>query len=124
MSTMAQVEDNLRSADLSRPQAFGPAEQELIAQAREMYAARTAIPCTKCNYCMPCPNGVNIPGNFEFYNFARLFDDVQGAKFRYQVFLTEAQRSGSCIACGVCEGMCPQEIPISEWMPKVSELLA
>jgi predicted aldo/keto reductase-like oxidoreductase len=124
MSTMAQVEDNLRSADASRVQAFGPAEQALIAKARKMYAARTAIPCTKCNYCMPCPNGVNIPGNFEYFNYARLFDDVPGAKFRYQVFLTEAQRSGACIACGVCEGMCPQEIPISEWMPKVSALLA
>ena len=124
MSTLAQVEDNLRSAEASRPLSFGPAEQALIAQAREMYAARTAIPCTRCNYCMPCPNGVNIPGNFEYFNYARLFDDVPGARFRYQVFLTEAQRSGSCIACGICEGMCPQEIPISEWMPKVSELLA
>jgi hypothetical protein len=124
MSNLAQVEENLRSAEASRVQSFGPAEQELIAQAREMYAARTAIPCTRCNYCMPCPNGVNIPGNFEYFNYARLFDDVPGARFRYQVFLTEAQRSGSCIACGVCEAMCPQEIPISEWMPKVSELLA
>jgi hypothetical protein len=73
---------------------------------------------------MPCPNGVNIPGNFEFFNYAKLYDDVAGARFRYQVFLAEGQRSGVCIACGICEGACPQEIPISEWMPKVSALLA
>jgi len=124
MSTMAQVEQNLCSAGASRPHAFGPAEQAFIAQVKKQYGARIAIPCTKCNYCMPCPNGVNIPGNFEFFNYAHLFDDVEGARFRYQVFLTEAQRSGSCIDCGVCAELCPQKIPISEWMPKVSALLA
>ncbi len=124
MSAMAQVEQNLKSAEASRVQSFGEPEQALIAQAREMYRARTVIPCTKCSYCMPCPNGVNIPGNFEFFNYAHLFDDVAGARFRYQVFLTEEQRSGSCIDCGVCAELCPQKIPISEWMPKVSALLA
>jgi predicted aldo/keto reductase-like oxidoreductase len=73
---------------------------------------------------MPCPNGVNIPGNFAFFNYAHAFDDVAGARFKYSVFLTEGTRSGSCIDCGTCEGLCPQKIPIAEWMPKVSALLA
>ncbi|MGP8174053.1 MAG: aldo/keto reductase [Terracidiphilus sp.] len=124
MSAMAQVEENLRSADHSRIGAFSEADQALIAEVREMYAARTAIPCSKCNYCMPCPNGVWIPANFEFFNYAHLYDDVAGARFKYQVFLEEEQRSGSCIACGICEDLCPQKIAISEWMPKVTALLA
>jgi predicted aldo/keto reductase-like oxidoreductase len=124
MSAMNQVEENLKYADGSRVGAFGEAERTLIERAREMYRARTVIPCTKCNYCMPCPNGLYIPANFEFFNYAHLFDDVAGARFKYQVFLTEEQRSGSCIACGICEDACPQKIPISEWMPKVTALLA
>jgi len=124
MSAMAQVEENLRCADHSRIGAFSEADQALIAKVREIYAARTAIPCSKCNYCMPCPNGVWIPANFEFFNYAHLYDDVAGARFKYQVFLEEEQRSGSCIACGICEEQCPQKIAISEWMPKVTELLA
>jgi predicted aldo/keto reductase-like oxidoreductase len=124
MSAMNQVEENLKYADGSRVGAFGEAERALIERAREMYRARTVIPCTKCNYCMPCPNGLYIPANFEFFNYAHLFDDVAGARFKYQVFLTEEQRSGSCIACGICEDACPQKIPISEWMPKVTALLA
>lgn len=124
MSTMEQVEQNLNFGDNSRPGAFGAAEQELIAEVRERYRARTAIPCTKCNYCMPCPNGVNIPGNFDFFNHAHLFDDIPGARFRYQVFLTDAQRANRCIDCKTCEEKCPQKIPISEWMPKVSALLS
>ena len=124
MSTMTQVEENLRSAEASRIEAFGEAEQALIADVRDKYRARTVIPCTRCNYCMPCPNGVNIPGNFEFFNYAHLFDDVAGARFKYQIFLTEEQRSGSCIDCGTCAELCPQKIAISEWMPKVIALLA
>jgi predicted aldo/keto reductase-like oxidoreductase len=123
MSTMTQVEENLLSADHSRIQSFTPTEQALIAEVREKYRARIAIPCTKCGYCMPCPNGVNIPGNFDFFNYAHLYDDVAGARFRYGVFFTEAQRSSACIACGVCEQLCPQKIEISQWMPKVTALL-
>jgi predicted aldo/keto reductase-like oxidoreductase len=124
MNTIGQVEQNLRFADASRPHSFTDADQALIARVREQYNARTVIPCTRCGYCMPCPNGVNIPGNFELYNYAQTFDDVASARFRYPVFLTEAQRSGSCIDCGICEDLCPQHIPIPEWMPKVSALLA
>jgi hypothetical protein len=124
MSSMTQVEENLRSADASRIQSFSEKEHDVIAQVREKYSARTAIPCTKCGYCMPCPNGVNIPVNFEYFNFAHLYGDVKDAQFKYRVFLTEEQRSTSCIGCNNCEGQCPQKIAISEWMPKVTALLA
>jgi len=124
MSAMPQVEENLRSANASRIHSFTPAEHDFIVQVAEKYRARTVVPCNKCSYCMPCPNGVNIPANFDYFNYAHLFDDVAGARFRYQVFLTEAQRSASCIACGTCEDLCPQNIAIADWMPKVSALLA
>lgn len=123
MSDMNQVEENLSSANRSRIGSFSPAELAVISEAREKYSLRTAIPCSKCNYCMPCPNGLNIPANFEFFNYARLFDDVAGARYKYQIFLTEAQRSGACTDCGTCEELCPQKIAISDWMPKVSALL-
>jgi len=124
MSTMSQAEENLRLAGQSHIGSFSAAEHALIAEVREKYRARTVIPCSKCNYCMPCPNGVWIPANFEFYNYAHLFDDLSSARFRYQVFLKEEQRSSACIACGICEGLCPQHIAISEEMTKVTALLA
>ena len=124
MSTMEQLEENLTLASASRVGSLTAADQQLIAQAREIYRARTKIPCTRCNYCMPCPSGVNIPANFEFYNYAFLFDTVPDARFRYEVFLKPAERAGQCIACGQCMEHCPQSIPIPEWMPKVDELLA
>jgi len=124
MSTMDQVEENLRSADASRVGSFCNDEQVVIAKARAMYLARTVIPCTKCGYCMPCPNGVNIPGSFDIFNYAHLYDNVADARFRYQIFMPEAQHASACVECGACEEICPQSIPISSWMPKVTELLA
>jgi predicted aldo/keto reductase-like oxidoreductase len=124
MSTMAQVEENLLFADRSRSGSFSPDELALIEAVKKKYSARIAIPCSKCNYCMPCPNGVNIPANFEFFNYAHLYDNVADARFKYEIFLAEAQRSGACISCGLCEELCPQGIAISQWMPKVTALLA
>lgn len=123
MSTMSQVEENLRFAARSRARSFSAAEQALIETIREKYRTRIAIPCSKCGYCMPCPNGVNIPGNFEFFNYAHLYDNLEDARFKYKTFLSEAQRSSACIACHTCEELCPQKIAISEWMPKVTALL-
>jgi predicted aldo/keto reductase-like oxidoreductase len=123
MSTMDQVQDNLASAESARIGSFNAAQQSLIAEAREKYSARVVIPCTRCGYCMPCPTGLDIPANFELFNYAHTFDDVPSAQFRYKAFLTEAQRSGSCIECGNCEPLCPQHIAIPQWMPKVSALL-
>ena len=102
---------------------FNANEHALIGKARELYSARTAIQCSKCNYCMPCPIGVHIPANFEFFNYAHLYDDLAGARMKYQVFLSEAERASACIDCDTCEELCPQGIRISEWMPKVAELL-
>ncbi len=123
MTTMEQLEENLIVADQSRAGSLTPADHALIAAVREIYRQRTVIPCSKCGYCMPCPNGVSIPANFEFYNYAHLFDDLNAARFRYGVFLKEEQRAGACVQCGLCEELCPQGIPISEWMPTVSALL-
>jgi hypothetical protein len=123
MSTMEQLEENLRSAGTARENSLGEAEQKLIAEAKAIYLARTAIPCTKCAYCMPCPNGVNIPACFEFFNRAKLYDDVDTARYFYTVFLKEEQRAHQCIECGACEELCPQKIPIREWLPKVAALL-
>ncbi len=123
MSTIGQVEENLHLAAASSIGVFTPADQALLADVREKYLERNVIPCTRCGYCMPCPNGVDIPLNFEFFNYAHAFDDADTSRFRYRTFTPEPQRASSCINCGTCEPLCPQHIPIAEWMPKVDALL-
>jgi hypothetical protein len=123
MSTMEQVEENLALASDSAVGSLTTADHALIAEVRKIYQARTRIPCTRCNYCMPCPTGINIPANFEYYNYAYLFDAVADAKFRYQIFLKPEERADGCIACGHCVEHCPQQIAIPERMPEVAALL-
>jgi hypothetical protein len=123
MSNPDQVKSNLNSAAIARSHSLGAEDLELIAKLQEKYRERAPVTCTKCNYCMPCPNGVNIPGDFEIYNDAFLHEDVPGARFKYKIFVPEAEQAGACIACHECEDKCPQKIPIAEWMPKVEALL-
>lgn len=123
MSTMQQVEQNLAFAEDSRIGYFSPAEFELIARVREKYQQRIVVPCTRCGYCLPCPNGVDIPGNLELFNYSNTYNDVVSARFRYKVLLTDSQRAGACTDCGSCEPLCPQKLEIPRWMAKVSVLL-
>jgi predicted aldo/keto reductase-like oxidoreductase len=123
MNNQDQVTANLDSAARAASRSFQTADLKLIASLQQQYRERTAIPCTQCSYCMPCPNGVDIPANFEIYNEAFLHEDVPGARFKYQIFIPETARASACVACHTCEDHCPQTIPISEWMPKVHALL-
>ncbi len=123
MSNMEQLETNLQSANRSRVHSFGPADQAVIEQLRRKYLERTPIPCTKCGYCMPCPNGVNIPRNLEMYNEAHLHEDFAGARYVYEHFFAKPEHAEACNECKNCEELCPQKIAISEWMPKVAAAL-
>jgi predicted aldo/keto reductase-like oxidoreductase len=123
MSTAAQLRENLVIACQSRVHSLGTKEEALVNELREGYNARLAIPCTRCGYCMPCPNGVDVPANLELYNHAIAFDDLAAARFRYGFALEQKQKASECAACGACLELCPQEIPIPEWMGRAGELL-
>ncbi|MFC1857444.1 aldo/keto reductase [Thermodesulfobacteriota bacterium] len=126
MSTMQQVEENVAFAERSAPVSLTEEELALIDRVREAYRNLAPIPCTNCMYCMPCPNGVNIPRIFEIYNDAIVHGDLPTARLFYRgpfVGLKEEQRADRCIECKECEEVCPQEIPVTEWLPKAHDLL-
>lgn len=122
MSTMNQVTQNLRSADNSRIGLLTKKELAAIKDVRRAFLERTKIPCTKCGYCEPCPQGVAIPINFEIYNDVFMYSDLKGSKRNYSLMRAK-RRASACKQCRRCEKKCPQKIAISELMPKVDELL-
>ncbi len=124
MSTMQHVEENVASAAVSGISSLTQDELDLVDQVRAKYEELSPIPCTKCEYCLPCPNGVNIPRNFEFYNQAIMYDKVESARTGYNNWFAEAERAHNCVECYECEEKCPQNIAITEWLPKVDELLS
>jgi predicted aldo/keto reductase-like oxidoreductase len=124
MSAMEQVMENLEAADRSGPNALTEKELSLIDQVREEYRKRSPIPCTKCKYCLPCPNDVNIPGILGLYNDAMMYEDLQRIRRLYLIRIQEGERAEQCLECQTCEDLCPQGITISEWIKKAQDLLA
>jgi predicted aldo/keto reductase-like oxidoreductase len=124
MSTMEQVVENVQVASRSAPGMLTDEELALYDRVREAYQGLSPIPCTACGYCMPCPNGVDIPRNFQIYNDAVMYDDMRIGRFYYRGGrIEEEQRADQCIECGDCLDACPQEIPIPDWLKKVHEEL-
>ena len=121
MSTMEQVEQNLASADRSGVGSMSEAELALVDSVREAYRALCAIPCTACQYCQPCPQGVLIPDVLGVYNEGLMFG-MDHARGMYQ-WIDEKRRGDACIECGECLEKCPQHIEIPEWMKTVHEAL-
>ena len=124
MTAMSHVKENVASADASGVGTLTEEELALYERVRATYKELTIIPCTQCAYCMPCPNGVNIPRNLRTYNEGNIYDKVEAARGTYR-WLSEDQKAGAdaCIQCGECEEKCPQGIPISEWMPIIHQAL-
>jgi len=125
MSAMQHVVENVASAERSGPNTLTADELALIERVRETYHKLSPVPCTGCRYCMPCPNGVEIPRIFELYNEAVMYNDPRTARFRYRGpnGLKEEQRADQCLDCGECVEACPQQIPVAEWLEKAHALL-
>jgi uncharacterized protein len=122
MSAMPQVVENLACADRSAIGSMDESQLVLIDEVRKNYRNFSPIPCTSCGYCMPCPNGVNIPHAFLYYNDAMMYGDTRVPRFRYRQEPKEAW-GDQCIECLECEEKCPQSISIAEWLKKAHEYL-
>jgi predicted aldo/keto reductase-like oxidoreductase len=123
MSTMEQLEENIAIAEDAFPNSLSEGELALISQATEVYKKMLKIDCTGCAYCMPCPNGVNIPMNFSIYNDTFMFKDAEISYLLYNYMLAPEQRASNCQECGECQDHCPQQIDIMEKLKAVHEKL-
>jgi len=122
MSTLEQVRRNVASADRSGVGGLDEQERQLVRRVQETYLGLSPIPCTKCGYCMPCPNGVDIPLNLELFNNATVFQGSSKALCRNLYNgLPEAQKAKTCEACGTCEENCPQGIEIAQSMEAIAK---
>jgi predicted aldo/keto reductase-like oxidoreductase len=121
MSSLDQVKDNLKYAETGMPGSLRPDELKAYGRVTAAYRERIKVGCTGCQYCMPCNNGVNIPGCFEQLNNAIMFNDTEGPKQVYNIWMSDGCAS-KCIDCGECEEKCPQQIPIREKLKEVREL--
>ena len=124
MSAMEQVEENLNIA--CGAEAFTGTDEAAVAFVRDALLQRIEVGCTGCGYCLPCPEGVNIPRNFMLYNDYCLTENEKARnhlKYMYgNLILAPGEQANRCQRCGQCEEKCPQQLPVGETMAKIADV--
>lgn len=116
MNDDAHIDENIRIASEATAESLTSEESALVTEAADAYHRLMKAECTGCQYCMPCPAGVNIPACFEAYNSYHMFKDRQ-AKLMYlsrnsDITSGKTSYASQCVECGKCLEKCPQELDI------------
>ncbi len=122
-SSLAQLTDHTRIVKDASPDTLTSEELAVFDRVQAAYRKMLKVDCTGCGYCMPCPNGVDIPRNFQLYNDTFLFKGAEMNAFFYNRFLTPEQRASGCFECLICGEKCPQKINIPEELKNVHQHL-
>ena len=132
MTRMEHLEDNINTFSPIVP--LNDNEQEMLQKAAEIMTTVNNVPCTACQYCMPCPYGVDIPGIFTHHNkclnegeIATNSQDDNYKKARRKYLINYDRRveplrqANHCIGCGKCVEHCPQNIKIPKELRHIDE---
>ena len=132
MTYMEHLEENVRTYSSLKP--ITEEEHDFLMHIAEEIFGLQEIPCTACQYCMPCPYGLDIPGIFSHYNRCiREGNTPQSSgspSYRRQrrAFLVGYDRSvprlrqaDHCIGCGQCTSHCPQQIRIPRELHRIGD---
>lgn len=125
MNSEEMVEENCRIASEAEAGELREKDLAFIAEIKKEIKSKEKVGCTGCRYCMPCPQGVDIPATFRCYNAMYTESKADGRKQFFQtVALTkEPAFASQCIECGKCEKHCPQSIPIREKLKEADKAL-
>jgi len=118
MTTEEQVEDNL--ATFSHLEPLNEVELAVVDEVRAAIQARVFVSCTGCQYCMPCPFGVDIPRNFRMMNQYAMYNNELSLESSWKN-MDEGARATACKKCGKCERACPQHLPIRQKLMQIAE---
>ncbi len=124
MNSLEMVEENIKAASEASVGDFEQADFDVIESVKSIIRQKEKVGCTGCQYCMPCPKGVNIPSNFYYYNLMYM----EGKRARYEFAQNMGIRKNpgyatQCIGCGKCEQHCPQHINIREQLKAADRAL-
>jgi uncharacterized protein len=124
MNDENQVAENIKAAETALPCSMKRSELTVTRNVAESFRGLMKVPCSGCQYCMPCPYGVNIPSNFRIYNDYSMFGDEQRSRVMYGMMLLggfSGKRSDAtlCKDCKKCVDRCPQHIAIPEKLKSV-----
>ena len=119
MSSFAQLDENIKIFSEDDINKMSETEYAVCDEAATEYDRKIKYQCTKCGYCMPCPQEVEIPDVIRYLNNWYAFDKIPSTKLEYIEWLDG--HASKCIHCGACEEKCPQRLAISEIMTDAME---
>ena len=125
MNSEDMVRENARIASEAEPGHLAEEDLELVEKIKRIIREREKVGCTGCRYCMPCPRGVDIPGNFHYYNLMYM-EKKSAARFEFARNMGLRREPGFaslCVGCGKCEKHCPQHISIREKLKEADRAL-
>ena len=125
MNSLEMVRENVETADTAHVGDFTEEDHALLEEVKRMIRADEKVGCTACRYCMPCPQGVDIPGIFRCYN-AMYFEGKASGRYQFAQTVGMTRKPAfatQCIGCGKCEKHCPQGIPIREKLKEADKAL-
>jgi len=117
MNTMEQLTENIKTACNTPPGSLTDEERAIYNKVYDVVSEAYKVPCTGCNYCMPCPRGVNIPACFSAYNMSYVMGFFSGMQLYFNSVLGIGSKFAGpkgCTGCGACLKKCPQNINIPE----------
>jgi len=127
MSTIEMVDENVVTSSLA-DNPLSEKDLDSLEKLMNEYKRLSELYCTGCNYCMPCPNDVNIPFIFSQMNNYRIYGLKDLAKSEYERIGKEngisGEKADKCIECGICETKCPQKIEIIRQLKECAVTLA
>lgn len=125
MNSMEQVEENLRIASDAGIGDFSEDDMAVIEKIKKAIRTHEKVGCTGCRYCMPCPQGVDIPGIFYFYNLSGIESkgSARSEYFRAAALKVDPGFATKCIGCGKCEKHCPQHLDIRKKLTEADKTL-
>lgn len=120
MSNLEQMNDNI--SFMKDCKAFSEEKFAAVYKVKDILESLGGISCTACRYCVDdCPSKVAIPDLFACYNAKKRFNDWNSSYY-YGVHTKTKGKASACIACGQCESVCPQHLPIIEQLKEVAEV--
>lgn len=122
MTTMEQVQENIRILSTAEPNSLTEKEQRIIAKVSEEYNNLIKYSCTACRYCMPCPQRIEIPSVINLYNEWHLYNGNPKIKSDFNMWISPKARPSVCTSCNACQSHCPQGLPVAEIMQKSKEI--
>ena len=134
MTYMEHLQDNLKTFLHFKP--LTDEEMDFLKEAAGLISKYPLVACTNCQYCMPCPYGIDIPGIFKHYNscvndgfIAQSTEQKDFKKLKkaylasYDKAIETVRQADHCISCNTCVSHCPQHIRIPRELRRIDDYI-